>query len=501
MRSSLDSATKDRNISTINFSLYTPDSPTSYDFEQIARTFPLPVGNGRILPGRSKRDRDTNPLDFPVEIALANEEDDLGRDLDSNSGDSHRGSGSWRNKGLAAWRSQCHRDANVSAISLPTTGDRSPVVPEKRNPSVISLPAFMPELCNSTATSATFALSPMGDQTFRGSQRQHHIDIPTFAKPDEPVTAFEEEHDISPRNSQGKKIIRLRVAAGTVLADLDPACPSCDHVTSVLQFSPLTVGLASPLMFPALPSSSSYTNQPLPRVPEESPSRLSAHDSPLFTMSPCLSNASPSQSSILSPRLISTANRTLLTYSRSSVVPLRHSAVSESAMPTLALLSSPLPPPTNGSTESSTFGIHRAHPPLDTLSFGLGLIHEDDVREERIGRKHNSNPTSPAVIANRTQLQPSDTARSLSFRRRTHSKDPSGQWGENHLTPGLPPPQGPLPDPRHASPGQECEAIHIARHGVNEITDDHPRQNSGWNINVKGILKELPYTSAIVAKC
>jgi hypothetical protein len=214
MRSSLDSATKHRDSSIINFSLYTPDSPTSYDFEQIARNFPLPVGDDRIVPGSAKRNRDTNPLDFPVEIALANEEDDLGRELDSNSADSHRGSESWRNKDLAAWRSQCHRHANVSAISLPTTGNQSPVVPEERNPSVISLPAYVPELSNSTATSATFALSPMNDLTFSGS-RHHQTDTSKPTKPDERAAVFEEEHDVSPDNSQGKKAICLRAAVST----------------------------------------------------------------------------------------------------------------------------------------------------------------------------------------------------------------------------------------------------------------------------------------------
>lgn len=236
------------------------------------------------------------------------------------------------------------------------------------------------------------------------------------------------------------------------------------------------MGLASPLMFPALSSSSSYTNQPLPRVPEESPSKMSVHDSPLFTMSPCTSNASPSQLSILSPRLISTANRTLLTYSRSSVVPLHRSAGSESAMPSSGLLSSPLPLPPNGSTETSTFPIHRVHPSAETPPFGLGLIHEDDVRGEHIGHQHDRNPTSPAVVANGTQLKPSDPTRSLSLRQRAHSKDPSGQWGAKHLASGRPPPQGPLPDPRDASPGQESKALHTASHGNKDNTDDHPRR-------------------------
>lgn len=40
-----------------------------------------------------------------------------------------------------------------------------------------------------------------------------------------------------------------------------------------------------------------------------------------------------------------------------------------------------------------------------------------------------------------------------------HSKDLSGQWGEGR---NLLPPQGPLPDPRQGSPGQEIRLSDIS---------------------------------------
>jgi hypothetical protein len=219
MRVSLDSAdprisqyNQHRNSSTINFSLYTPDSPTAvYDFEEIARAFPLPTNTSNILSQRPGKDRNVDPLDFPVEIALADEEEELGRELESNSGGSRRGSESWMNKDLAAWRSQCHRDANLSATSLPVAAERYPGAADKRNPSVISLPTVMPELSDSTATSATFALSPIGDEAFVGIQQDHRIESLTrgtsaSAMSREAGALCEDEHETSPRNSQGKTI-------------------------------------------------------------------------------------------------------------------------------------------------------------------------------------------------------------------------------------------------------------------------------------------------------
>lgn len=197
--------------SSINFSLYTPDSPTAvYEFEQIARTFPLPLDKGRTTPIRTERDRDIDPLDFPVEIAVAGEEEDLAPEVDSNWGDSCRGSGSWMNKGLTAWRSQCHRDANMSATSLPATANISPIgAPFKRNLSVISLPASVPELTNSTATSASFALSPTRDHAFLGMRQDYQIESkrthnPILAPSDGRANESSEEGESSYVEIQGK---------------------------------------------------------------------------------------------------------------------------------------------------------------------------------------------------------------------------------------------------------------------------------------------------------
>lgn len=186
---------------------------------------------------------------------------------------------------------------------------------------------------------------------------------------------------------------------------------------------------------------------------------MSASDSPLFTMSPSRSTASPSQSSMLSPRIVTTANRTLLTYSRSSVIPLRDSTGPESGMHASALLASPLPPPPTGTKGFSTSGEHTARALADSPSFALGLIHEGDGRVQRAGHQGAKDPIPPASIRSATQRPPSVPARSLSFRRRTFSKDISGQWGENRNTP---PPQGPLPDPNYASPGQQIRLSSIS---------------------------------------
>lgn len=216
MRVSLDSAdpsqhNQHRNSSTINFSLYTPDSPTAvYDFEEIARSFPLPSNESSIPSGRTGRDRDIDPSDFPVEIAPADEEDDLGRDLGPSFGDSRRGSQSWKSKDLAAWRSQCHRDANVSAVSLPAVVEQYPAAAAERNLSVISLPTVMPDSSGNTAASGIFAPSPLGDQTFTGIQQDYRIkssaaSVSAFPASDQRLSLSEDEYQTSPRNSQGKR--------------------------------------------------------------------------------------------------------------------------------------------------------------------------------------------------------------------------------------------------------------------------------------------------------
>lgn len=253
MRVSLDSAdprssqfVKHRNSSTINFSLYTPDSPTAvYDFEEIARAFPLPLSKSEIPSARTGRDRDIGPLDFPVEIALLDEEEELGRELESNSGGSRRGSESWRNKDLAAWRSQCHRDANVSAISLPVVGERHPAASDKRNLSVISLPTVMPELSDHSAISTTFTQNTMGDQTFTGIQPGYRIESSknagASAESEGRLPICEDEDQTSPRNSQGENFDKRPILI--ILADLkvdmisisflrmiSTSCQSCNTV-------------------------------------------------------------------------------------------------------------------------------------------------------------------------------------------------------------------------------------------------------------------------------
>jgi hypothetical protein len=179
--SHLDHCANHSGSSSINFSLCTPDSPTAiYEFDQIASRFPLPLDHSNVSPVRAERDGKVELLDVPEEIAVLNDEDELSPDADQTLLGDFRNSEAWISRDLSAWRFQCHPDANLSATSLPipsivTTGE-----PAKRSLSVISLPASLPDLSESTATSATFALSPSQDNTFTGSQQDSHLERTMF---------------------------------------------------------------------------------------------------------------------------------------------------------------------------------------------------------------------------------------------------------------------------------------------------------------------------------
>lgn len=157
--------------SSINFSLCTPESPTAvFEFDQIASRFPLPLDHSNTSPVRAERDGKVELLDVPEEIAVLNEEEELTPDVDRTLLGDFRNGEAWVNRDLASWRFQCHRDANISATSLPIP-TISAIESVNRNSSVISLPASLPDLSESTATSATFALSPSQNNNFAGSQR------------------------------------------------------------------------------------------------------------------------------------------------------------------------------------------------------------------------------------------------------------------------------------------------------------------------------------------
>lgn len=178
--------------SSINFSLCTPDSPTAiYEFDQIASRFPLPSDHSNVSPVRAERDGKVELLDVPEEIAVANEEDGLSPEADQTLLGDYQNSEAWISRDLTAWRFQCNRDANLSATSLPIPLTVSACNPAKRNLSVISLPASLPDLSESTATSATFALSPSQDNTFTGSQQDPHLER----------TMFQESSPVSPHGN------------------------------------------------------------------------------------------------------------------------------------------------------------------------------------------------------------------------------------------------------------------------------------------------------------
>lgn len=158
--------------SSINFSLCTPDSPTAvYEFDQIASRFPLPLDHSNASPVRAERDGKVELLDVPEEIAVFSGEEGLTPYVDENLLEDYRHGTAWINSDLAAWRFQCLRNANPSATSLPISSTMPASEPGERNSSVISLPASLPDLSNSTATSATFAPSPSHDNTFNRSRQ------------------------------------------------------------------------------------------------------------------------------------------------------------------------------------------------------------------------------------------------------------------------------------------------------------------------------------------
>jgi hypothetical protein len=67
-----------------------------------------------------------------------------------------------------------------------------------------------------------------------------------------------------------------------------------------------------------------------------------------------------------------------------------------------------------------------------------------------------------------------------------HSKDLSGQWGE---TRNIPPPQGPLPDPKSAFHGQEIRLSNISLDPHVNYDRDRALEGAGCRTNVKGTLE------------
>jgi hypothetical protein len=258
----------------------------------------------------------------------------------------------------------------------------------------------------------------------------------------------------------------------------------------VIPARPFPLGLASPLSLPPRTSSVTYTPQPLYRVLEESPSQMDPRDSPLFAMSPAATNSSPARSSILSSRVVSSATRNLLTYTMSSVVDLHSQPGPPSATSTPAQASSPVPPSTPGSSGFSTFGLHRgAHRGqllTETSNSALGLTHEDTQN----GIQHQSH-REDSILGPQLSVSP----RSVSLRRRTHSKGLSEKAGDlDRIAPGLPPPQGPLPLPNDAP---LAKTVGASRNGYIQQSQSErgvPQEAGLSKIDAKGIypLRTVP---------
>lgn len=180
--------------SSINFSLCTPDSPTAvYEFDQIASRFPLPLDHNNASPVRAERNGKVELLDVPEEIAAFTGEEGLIPYVHQNLFEDYRHGTACINRDLAAWRFQCHRDANLSATSLPISSSMPAIEPGERNLSVISLPASLSDLNNSTATSATFAPSPSHDNT---SNRSRQGTIPENSKPQQTTYVLQRKDDL-----------------------------------------------------------------------------------------------------------------------------------------------------------------------------------------------------------------------------------------------------------------------------------------------------------------
>ncbi|KAJ9124322.1 hypothetical protein QFC22_001122 [Naganishia vaughanmartiniae] len=202
-------------------------------------------------------------------------------------------------------------------------------------------------------------------------------------------------------------------------------------------------GLASPLTFPAVAGSISYASQPLPLVPEESPSKMDSSTSPLFTMSPMRPDDSPAAHSAYSGRIMSTATSNKLTYIKSQIVSIdaaRPLSVPSSINSSPGRTLSSLPPTTAGSNGSSTFGIHRTYLVPDTSTRGLGLIHESDERKSSTDQQRYQTHGQDA------SRSPSSVG-SLTNRRKKHRTDLQDLWGSQRIPSTPPPPQGPLPQP------------------------------------------------------
>ena len=162
--------------SSINFSLSTPDSPSAvYEFDQFASRFPLPLDHSNSSPVRAERDGKIELLDVPEEIAVFNGEEELSPEFDHTLVEDYRNGKAWINRDLIAWKFECERDVNLSVTSLPIAPAETTIEQGKRNLSVISLPASLPDLSDSPVTTATFAPSPFQDNTFSGSQQAFPI--------------------------------------------------------------------------------------------------------------------------------------------------------------------------------------------------------------------------------------------------------------------------------------------------------------------------------------
>ncbi|GHJ88476.1 hypothetical protein NliqN6_4878 [Naganishia liquefaciens] len=386
--------------SSINFSLSTPDSPSAvYEFDQFASRFPLPLDHSNSSPVRAERDGKIELLDVPEEIAVFNGEEELSPEFDHTLVEDYRNGKAWINRDLIAWKFECERDVNLSVTSLPIAPAETTIEQGKRNLSVISLPASLPDLSDSPVTTATFAPSPFQDNTFSGSQQAFPI---------------KGSMRLSMHPATDRGFVHLSEG------ERDSWAECIQDVVLPAQHAPLD--LASPLSLPLRTSPVMYSPKSLTDVPEESPSKLDAADSPLFTLSPTATNASTARSSILTSRVVSNATRNLLTYSMSSVVDFQQQLVTSLA-----------------ATSIVTVGDSEDHAFADPAKSVLGLIHENDgIAEAK--RKVQDKSLSASQL--------SDITRPISFKRRNQPKGLSESDMPWHLpAPDIPPPKGPLPLP------------------------------------------------------
>ncbi|KAJ9106346.1 hypothetical protein QFC21_001492 [Naganishia friedmannii] len=412
--------------SSVDISLCTPYSPTALsEFDFFAKTFPLPLN--RDQSGEVTRD---DVSDFPVGIPLPGDETGELAAAKSSWSDILHSSPSCAREDLALWRSQCHLSGtSQSTTSLPATLTILPPSASKRNSSVVSLPMSLPDLTDSTATSTTFNWSARGNSDWPSGSSQ-----PPGMHRDYYARKNEKEPDLQAQNidESGAQDYHTSIF------------PEPRYVIST---SDLTKsGLASPLTFPVVAGSISYSTQPLPQVPEESPSKMDSSTSPLFTMSPMRPDDSPAAHSIYSGRIVSTATSNKLTYLKSQIVDVnsaRPLSVPSSINSSPGRTLSSLPPTTAGSNGSSTFGIHRAYLVPETSTKGLGLIHESneqksnaeqEICQSRV-RESSQYTSSPSSVV------------SLTNRRKKHRTDLQEPWASQRIPSTPPPPQGPLPQP------------------------------------------------------